>query len=97
MAACKNHIVKLGNDQQAGYLGVVPVDVTKVRYSWAAPLVAVGDVAADLADLKWRMAGLLFHLVSGNAGQAAQNVTGPVGVFVLLQNVGNFGLVSYCC
>lgn len=82
----------LGNDQQEGYLGVVPVDVSSVRYTWSAIVVAAGVSLQMIWMTFTAIIGLVAHLLSGGGGgTAAENVTGPVGVFFLLQNVGSFG------
>jgi regulator of sigma E protease len=87
----QSHSITLGEDQQAGYLGVVPVDVTKTHYGWSAPLVAAGITIQLLWLTLAGLASLIIGLFSHGGAGAAQTVTGPVGVFLLLQNVGNFG------
>lgn len=88
---------KLADDNGRGKLGIVPFDVASTRYSWAAPIVAAGATLQMLWLTITGIIGTVVGLVAGlfvqNApNTAAENVTGPVGVFVLLRNVGSFGL-----
>ncbi|HVX57858.1 MAG TPA: M50 family metallopeptidase [Candidatus Saccharimonadales bacterium] len=83
-----------------GYLGVVPTDFTLQRSTWSAPVVAVG-LSAQLTGLTFQGLGhalgglgsLIAGTVTGNTaarehGQtsASDQVTGPVGIFVILKN-----------
>ncbi len=88
MAAAKLGVSAKGE----GQLGVAPVDETKVRYTWSAPLVAAG---ATLQLVGLTFAGifkLVIGLVSqGTSAPAVQNAVGPVGVFALLTSATHFG------
>lgn len=83
-----------------GYLGISPTQLTVDRYTWGAPLVAVGMSAQVTAltfeGLGHALAGLgslVAGAVTGNNtarhnGQttASDQVSGPVGIFVILKD-----------
>lgn len=87
-------------DNPKGYLGIVPTDFSLRRSTWSAPVVAVG-LSAQLTGLTFQglghaLAGL-GSLVAGSAtgnttarqhGQtaASDQVSGPVGIFVILKD-----------
>ena len=68
------------------YLGISPAQYTLHRYTWSAPVVALGSMV--------QFTGLTFHglwtaissLFVGNTTKAAAQVTGPVGIFEILKN-----------
>lgn len=69
-----------------GYLGIAPTEFTLKRATWSAPVVALGLMwqftAATFQGLGSAI-GALFH---GNTAQASAQVSGPVGIFVLLRD-----------
>ncbi len=83
-----------------GYLGIVPTDFRMQRYTWSAPVVAVGFSAQVTAltfqGLGHALSGLGSLIAGGLTGNttARQNgqtdataqVAGPVGIFVILKN-----------
>ena len=83
-----------------GYLGIVPTEYSLQRSTWSAPVVAVGFSAQVTAltfqGLGHALAGLggwIAGIVTGNnvarnhAGDSASSqVSGPVGIFVILKN-----------
>ncbi len=92
-------------DTPKGYLGVVPREYTLIQSTWSAPIVAVG-VSAQLTHLTLKALGeALYNLVSaffsaitGNtkearqeASKAGENVSGPVGIFAILQQGTDLG------
>jgi regulator of sigma E protease len=87
-------------DNPKGYLGIVPTDFSMQRSTWSAPVVAVG-LSAQLTGLTFQGLGhalgglgsLIAGAVTGNTearqhGQtsASDQVSGPVGIFVILKN-----------
>ena len=68
------------------YLGISPSQYTVERYTWSAPVVALGSIV--------QFTGLTFHglwtaiasLFTGNTTKAAAQVTGPVGIFEILKS-----------
>jgi regulator of sigma E protease len=81
----------LGPQSHDGYLGVTPFQTYKLRYAvWQAPVVAAGIlfqlVWATLAAFGGLIFGLFIH------GQVSSQVTGPVGIVVILKNIIDLGL-----
>lgn len=83
-----------------GYLGIIPTDLIVQRSTWSAPIVAVG-LSAQITALTFEGLGhavsglgsLIAGAVTGNStarqnGQttASSQVSGPVGIFVILKN-----------
>lgn len=68
-----------------GALGISPTEYTMKRYTWAAPVVALGTMA-QFTGLTFQGLGTavssLFH---GDAAKASEQVSGPVGIFAVMQ------------
>jgi regulator of sigma E protease len=92
-------------DSPKGYLGVVPREYTLLRSTWSAPIVAVG-VSAQLTGLTLKALGeavynlfaAFFSAITGDtqsakkeASKAGENVSGPVGIFAILQQGADLG------
>ncbi len=86
--------------ESKGYLGILPTDFNLQRSTWSAPVTAAG-VSVQLTTLTFKGLGhavgglgsLIAGAVTGNHaarehGQtaASDQVTGPVGIFVILKN-----------
>ena len=90
-----------------GYLGVVPNQYEANRYTWSAPIVAVGltgqitkltfqALGTSLAGLGKAIAGLVtFNSDARVNGQtaASEQVSGPVGIFFVLKAGAQQGIV----
>lgn len=88
---------KSGNPK--GYIGIVPSEFKLASYTWSAPIVAAGTSTQftwlTLKALGSSLAGLGKAFVSAITGQgnqakqeaskAGENVSGPVGIFNILQ------------
>lgn len=89
-----------------GYLGIAPSDLTIQRSTWSAPVVAVG-LSAQITDLTFKglghaikgLGGMIAGTATGNTkarqnGQAdaSSQVSGPVGIIVILKNSSSLGL-----
>lgn len=73
-------------DDPKGYLGVAPTEFTLRRSTWSAPIVAVGT-AGEFTWLTIKGIGTaLADVFTGNAGRAADQVAGPVGIFVIIKD-----------
>ena len=77
-----------GSDQ--GNLGVTPFKTSKVRYGWAAPIVAAGLLVQLALATLVGLGGLVASLVAHHAVSAG--VTGPVGIVVILGSLIHLGL-----
>lgn len=77
----------LKSNQPAGYLGVEPVDFQLIRSSWyTAPLVALG-LMKQITVLTFKGIGVALEgLFTGNTSKATSQISGPVGVVMLLKN-----------
>lgn len=88
-----------------GYLGVVPTEYSLQRSTWSAPIVAIG-LSGQLTALTFQglghalagLSGIIAGALTGNthARQTAQTeassqVSGPVGIFVILQSGSALG------
>ncbi|PSO42875.1 hypothetical protein BRC19_03610 [Candidatus Saccharibacteria bacterium QS_5_54_17] len=83
--------VQLRQGADVAELGVAPIDREISRYTWAAPLVAVGTVVHMAAGMLSGLWEVIYELVTGAGQEAARNVAGPVGIVVLLENISSFG------
>lgn len=80
-----------GSDEQ-GYLGFIPLELNEVRHSWlAAPVVGVGTAVEFSVLTVEGFAHAFWNLITGNFGSAAENITGPVGIFAILSSLENVG------
>lgn len=69
-----------------GYLGVAPTEYTLTRSTWSAPVVAAGLIK-QFTVLTFRGLGTAVNaLIRGNTTKASAQVSGPVGIFVLLKD-----------
>lgn len=76
--------IKAGNP--IGYLGISPTDYSLQRSTWSAPIVALGLIK-QITILTFKGIGTaIAGLVEGNGTKAASQVSGPVGIVVLLKN-----------
>lgn len=76
--------VKSGNP--IGYLGVSPTQYTFQKSTWSAPIVALG-LMKQITVLTFKGIGTaIAGLAQGNTTKASSQVSGPVGIIVLLRN-----------
>ncbi len=69
-----------------GYLGISPTDYVIQRYTWSAPIEALA-IMVQFTKLTFMGLGhALAGLFTGHAAQASAQVSGPVGIFVLLKD-----------
>ena len=79
-----NSSLKTNNPQ--GYLGIEPSNYVIKRYTWSAPVVAVGFMG-QVTGLTAKALGSSFAgLIQGNTAKASSQVSGPVGIVVLLKD-----------
>lgn len=79
-------------DTPKGYLGVAPTEYTLVRSTWSAPIVAgglIGQFTAATFQGLGTAIGALFH---GDTTTASEQVSGPVGIFVILKDGSLLGI-----
>ncbi len=69
-----------------GYLGIVPTEYVVQRSTWSAPIVAAGFIK-QVTVLTFKGLGTaIAGVFQGNGTKASSQVSGPVGVFVLLKD-----------
>ncbi len=72
-------------DKPHGYLGISPTEYIVQRSGWSAPIVAAG-LMKQVTVLTFKGLGsAVAGLARGNTAQASAQVSGPVGIFVLLK------------
>ncbi len=80
------------SDNPKGYLGVVPTEFTMRRSTWSAPIVGVG-ITKQFTELTLKGLGsVIVGLFNGDTEKASSQVSGPVGVFVLIKEGSKLGL-----
>lgn len=78
-------------DDPKGFLGVSPTEYTLRRSTWSAPIVALG-LTKQFTELTLKGLGsAIAGLVTGNGAKASEQVSGPVGIFVILQQGSTLG------
>lgn len=81
-------------DNPKGYLGIQPYDYTIQRSTWSAPIVGAGLIR-QYSGLTYRALGSsVANLFRGHGKEAGENVSGPIGIFVVLKDGASLG-VSY--
>lgn len=79
-------------DDPKGYLGVVPTEFTLQRSTWSAPIVGLG-VTKQFTELTLKGLGsVVAGLFQGDTQKASSQVSGPVGVFVLIKDGSKLGV-----
>lgn len=80
------------NPEPKGYLGVSPVQYQVNRYTWSAPIVA-GGLIKQFTELTFKGLGTaLSSLFKGDTKKASEQVSGPVGIYVILQQGSDLGI-----
>lgn len=78
-------------DSPKGYLGIAPAEFTLQRSTWSAPVVA-GGLIKQFTELTFQGLGsAIASLFRGDTQKAAENVAGPVGIFVILKDSSLLG------
>jgi len=72
-------------DNPKGYLGVVPSEYTLQRSTWSAPVVALGLIKQFTALTFQGLGTAISSLFHGDTQKASEQVSGPVGIFVVLK------------
>ncbi|MBI1856649.1 site-2 protease family protein [Candidatus Saccharibacteria bacterium] len=73
-------------NEPKGYLGVSPTEYALRRSTWSAPIVA-GGLIEQLTELTFQGLGtIIANLFRGNVHEASQQVSGPVGIYVILRD-----------
>lgn len=79
-------------DNPKGYLGIAPGEYQLNRYTWSAPIVA-GGLIKQFTELTFKGLGsTIAGLFSGDTKKATEQVSGPVGIFVILKQGTDLGI-----
>lgn len=73
-------------DNPKGYLGVSPTELTLTRSGWSAPVVGAGLIGQFTAATFQGLGTTVAAIFQGNGHKAAEQVSGPVGIVVLLKD-----------
>ena len=73
-------------DNPKGYLGISPTEYKLTRYTWSAPVVALGTMWQFTAATFQGLGSAIAALFHGDGAKASQQVSGPVGIVVLLKD-----------
>lgn len=76
-------------DKPLGYSGIVPTNYTMQRYTWAAPIVAAGTMGQFTYLTFQGLGTAISSIFHGDASKATEQLSGPVGVFAVLQQGGS--------
>lgn len=74
-----------------GYIGIEPVDFTLTRATWSAPIVGAGLTYQFTSITFTGIFDALKDLFTGNASEAGQKVSGPIGIFFVLEQGAELG------
>ena len=69
-----------------GYLGISPTEYKLTRATWSAPVVALGTMWQFTAATFQGLGTAVSALFHGEGAKASQQVSGPVGIVVLLKD-----------
>jgi len=69
-----------------GYMGISPTEYVLQRSTWSAPVVAVGIIGQFTKLTYQGLSSAISNLFRGNTTQATAQVSGPVGIFVILKD-----------
>jgi len=72
-------------DNPKGYLGVTPSEYTLQRSTWSAPIVAIGLMKQFTVLTFQGLGTVISSLIHGDTKTASEQVAGPVGIFVVLE------------
>ena len=73
-------------DNPKGYLGVSPTELTLTRATWSAPVQAAGLIGQFTAATFQGLGTAISAIFQGDTHKAAEQVSGPVGIVVLLKD-----------
>jgi regulator of sigma E protease len=76
----------INTNNPVGYLGIQPSNYILKRYTWSAPIVSIGFMGQVTALTLKGLGNAVAGLLQGNTTKASSQVTGPVGIVVLLKD-----------
>lgn len=79
-------------DNPKGFLGLSPTEFTIRKSTWSAPIVSAGVIKQFTIETFKGIGGALLNLFKGNGTKASEQVSGPVGIFVVLKDGSLLGI-----
>jgi regulator of sigma E protease len=79
-------------DSPKGYLGLSPTEFTMTRSTWSAPVQAAGLIAQFTGATFQGLGTAVAAVFQGEGSKAAEQVSGPVGIVVLLKEGSLLGV-----
>jgi regulator of sigma E protease len=76
----------LSSNNPKGYLGIEPSNFVLKRYTWSAPIVSLGFMEQVTVLTFKGLGNAVVGLFQGNTTKASSQVSGPVGIVVLLKD-----------
>lgn len=74
------------SDNPKGYIGISPTEYTLQRSTWSAPVVAVGLIKQFTVLTFQGLGTAINSLFHGDTQKASEQVSGPVGIYVVLRD-----------
>lgn len=78
--------------RQKGYLGISPAEFSITRATWSAPVQAIGLIGQFTAVTFQGLGTALGALFQGDTAKASEQVSGPVGIVVVLKDGSLLGI-----
>lgn len=79
-------------DSPKGYLGLSPTEYTMTRSTWSAPIVAAGLIKQFTVATFQGLGTAISALFHGQGHKASEQVSGPIGIVVLLKDGSLLGV-----
>lgn len=79
------------NGEKKGFIGIEPVDFTLTRSTWSAPITGAGLTYQFSKITLVGIGSAVKNLFVGNASQAGESVSGPIGIFFVLKQGAELG------
>lgn len=79
-------------DSPKGYLGISPAEYKMTRSTWSAPIVAAGLIGQFTAATFQGLGTAIAAVFQGDGSKAAEQVSGPVGIVVILKDGSLLGI-----
>jgi regulator of sigma E protease len=82
----------LNTNDPKGYLGISPAEYKMTRSTWSAPIAAAGLIGQFTVATFQGLGTAVAAIFQGEGSRAAEQVSGPVGIIVILKDGSLLGL-----
>ena len=79
-------------DNPKGFLGVSPTEYKLTRATWSAPIVSLGVIKQFTVTTFQGLGSAIAAVFQGNGSKASEQVSGPVGIVVILKEGSLLGI-----